>query len=61
MKKALVILLSLAMIGVVFAEEPKPELKVSEFTGSASVLFGADLDTGAVAFDNEASADLNWI
>jgi len=58
MKKALVILLSLAMIGVVFAEEPKPELKVSEFTGSASVLFGADLDTGAVAFDNEASADL---
>jgi len=58
MKKALVILLSLAMIGVVFAEEPKPELKVSEFTGSASVLFGADLDTGAVAFDNEASAEL---
>ena len=58
MKKALVILLSLAMIGVVFAEEPKPELKVSEFTGSASVLFGADLDTGAVAFNNEASASL---
>lgn len=58
MKKALVILLALAMVGVVFAEEPKPELKVSEFTGSASVLFGADLDTGAVAFNNEASADL---
>jgi|GEM_PF-5050307 len=58
MKKALVILLSLAMIGVVFAEEPKPELKVSEFTGSAAVLFGADLDTGAVAFNNEASASL---
>jgi len=58
MKKALVILLAITLVGVVFAEEPKPELKVSEFKGDASVLFGADLDTGAVAFSNSTSASL---
>ncbi|MCX7656032.1 MAG: hypothetical protein N2Z76_05870 [Treponemataceae bacterium] len=58
MKKALGVLLALALVSGAFAAEPKPELKVSEFTGSAAVLFGADLDTGAVAFKNEASASL---
>ena len=58
MKKALVILLALAMVGVVFAEEPKADFQVTEFTGSASVLFGADLDTGAVAFDNVTDVSL---
>jgi len=58
MKKALVILLALTMVIGVFAEEPKPELKVSEFKGDAAVLFGADLDEGAVAFANTVSASL---
>ncbi len=58
MKKALVILLALTMVIGVFAEEPKPELKVSEFKGDAAVLFGADLDEGAVAFGNTVSASL---
>jgi hypothetical protein len=58
MKKALVILLAFAMVGVVFAEEPKADFKVTEFTGSASVLFGADLDTSAVAFSNSTDVSL---
>uniref|UniRef100_A0A7C3ELT5 Uncharacterized protein n=1 Tax=Gracilinema caldarium TaxID=215591 RepID=A0A7C3ELT5_9SPIR len=46
------------MVGVVFAEEPKADFKVTEFTGSASVLFGADLDTSAVAFSNSTDVSL---
>jgi len=59
MKKALVILLALFMVGVVFAEEPVANLELVKFGGEASVLFGADLDTGSAAFGNEAKVKLD--
>lgn len=58
MKKALVILLALSTVGAVFAAEPTAEFKVTEFTGSASVTLGADLDNGSVAFSNATDVAL---
>lgn len=58
MKKALVILLALSTVGAVFADEPKAEFKVTEFTGSASVTLGADLENGSVAFSNATDVAL---
>lgn len=57
MKKALVILLALAMVGVAFADEPAAELKLVEFSGNAALLFGADLDTGSTAFSNTGNVN----
>lgn len=58
MKKALVVFLALALVAGVFADEPVAELGVAEFTGNASVTWGADLDTEKTGFSNDASASL---
>lgn len=60
MKKALVFFITLAMIGSVFAAEPAAEVKVAEFKGNASVMFGADLNTGGTGFKNETSGSLKF-
>jgi len=60
MKKALVFFIALAMIGVAFADEPAAEAKVAEFKGNASVMFGADLNTGGTGFKNETSGSLKF-
>lgn len=54
MKKALVVFLALAMVVGVFADEPVADVKVSAFSGEASVKWGVDLDTGRTGFDNSA-------
>lgn len=58
MKKALVFFITLAMIGVVFADEPAAEVKVAKFTGNAAVTFGFDLDKVKAGFKNETSGKL---
>lgn len=58
MKKALVVFLALALVAGVFADEPVAELGVAEFTGNASVTWGADLDTEKTGFSNAAEASL---
>ncbi|MBQ0167196.1 MAG: hypothetical protein KBT02_08820 [Treponema sp.] len=58
MKKALVILMALAMIFSAFADEPAFAGSVTEFKGDASVTWTADFDAGKTGFSNSASADL---
>ena len=58
MKKALVILLALSMVFAAFADEPAVKNEIAEFTGSASVTWGVDLDAKKTGFDNDASANL---
>jgi hypothetical protein len=56
MKKALAILLALALVaGAAFAEEPAYDL-----SGSASLTWGYDLDTEAHGFTNASSASLSF-
>lgn len=56
MKKALAILLALALVaGAVFAEEPAYDL-----SGSASLTWGIDLNTNAHGFTNDSSASLSF-
>jgi len=57
MKKALVVLLALALVGGAFADAPVANLDVAEFTGSAKVTWGVDLDNdNATGFKNETDA-----
>ena len=57
MKKALVVLLALALVGGVFADAPVANVDVAEFTGSATVTWGVDLDDdNATGFKNETEA-----
>ena len=56
MKKALVVLLALALVGGVFADAPVANVDVAEFKGDAKVTWGVDLDTNKTGFENEASA-----
>jgi hypothetical protein len=56
MKKALVVLLALALVGGAFADAPVANLDVAEFTGSATVTWGVDLDTEKTGFKNETDA-----
>ena len=57
MKKALVVLLALALVGGAFADAPVANLDVAEFTGSATVTWGVDLDDdNATGFKNETDA-----
>ena len=56
MKKALVVLLALALVGGAFADAPVANVEVAEFTGSATVTWGVDLDTSKTGFKNDASA-----
>ena len=58
MKKALVILMALSMVFAAFADEPAVKNEIAEFTGSASVTWGVDLDAGKTGFDNDARANL---
>jgi hypothetical protein len=58
MKKALVVLLALALVGGVFADAPVANVEVAEFSGSATVTWGVDLDDdNATGFKNETSAN----
>jgi len=60
MKKAVILIAALLVISTLaFAEAPKTELKVQEFTGDASVTWGIDVDTLSTAFTNAAAAHLN--
>jgi len=56
MKKALVVLLALALVGGAFADAPVANVDVAEFSGSATVTWGVDLDTSKTGFENDASA-----
>ena len=57
MKKALVVLLALALVGGAFADAPVANVDVAEFTGSATVTWGVDLDDdNATGFKNETEA-----
>jgi hypothetical protein len=56
MKKALVVLLALAFVAGAFADAPVANLDVAEFTGSATVTWGVDLDTEKTGFKNETDA-----
>jgi hypothetical protein len=57
MKKALVVLLALALVGGAFADAPVANVDVAEFTGSATVTWGVDLDNdNATGFKNETEA-----
>ena len=57
MKKALVVLLALALVGGAFADAPVANVDVAEFTGSATVTWGVDLDNdNATGFKNETDA-----
>jgi hypothetical protein len=57
MKKALVVLLALALVGGAFADAPVANLDVAEFTGSATVTWGVDLDNdNATGFKKETDA-----
>ena len=60
MKKALVILMALSMVFAAFADEPAVKNEIAEFTGSASVTWGVDLDAGKTGFKNEESASLKF-
>lgn len=60
MKKALVILMALSMVFAAFADEPAVKNEIAEFTGSASVTWGVDLDAGKTGFKNEESAKLKF-
>ena len=60
MKKALVILLALSMVFAAFADEPAVKNEVAEFTGSASVTWGVNLDTGKTGFKNDTSTSLKF-
>lgn len=58
MKKALVVLLALALVGGAFADAPVANVDVAEFSGSATVTWGVDLDDdNATGFKNETSAN----
>ncbi|GAB1481898.1 hypothetical protein MASR2M78_07130 [Treponema sp.] len=59
MKKAFLILLAFAMVGVAFADELKSDPKLVDLSANAAILFGADLDTGSTAFSNTANIELN--
>ncbi|HQC27614.1 MAG TPA: hypothetical protein PLU31_08165, partial [Treponemataceae bacterium] len=57
MKKALVVLLALALVGGAFADAPVANVDVAEFSGSATVTWGVDLDNdNKTGFKNDASA-----
>lgn len=58
MKKALVILMALAMVFAAFADEPAANLSVAEFTGNATVSWGIDLETHKTGFTNSEEANL---
>ena len=60
MKKALVILMALSMVFAAFADEPAVKNEIAEFTGSASVTWGVDLDAKKTGFQNDASANLKF-
>lgn len=56
MKKALVVLLAFAFVAGAFADAPVANLDVAEFTGSAKVTWGVDLDDESTGFKNETEA-----
>ena len=56
MKKALVVLLALALVGGAFADAPVANVNVAEFSGDATVTWGVDLDTNKTGFKNDTSA-----
>ena len=58
MKKALSVFLMAAMAFGAFADEPAADVKVSEFTGNASVTWGVDLDSGKTGFKNGTDVTL---
>lgn len=60
MKKALVILMALSMVFAAFADEPAVKNEIAEFTGSASVTWGVDLDAKKTGFKNEEEAKLKF-
>ena len=55
MKKALVVLLALAVVASGFAQ-PVADVNVAEFSGNASVTWGVDLDAEKTGFKNETEA-----
>jgi len=59
MKKALVVLLALALVGGAFADAPVANVEVADFSGSATVTWGVNLDTSKTGFKNDASATFN--
>lgn len=58
MKKALSVFLMAAMAFGAFADEPVADVKVSEFTGNASVTWGVDLDSEETGFTNGTDVTL---
>lgn len=60
MKKALFILMALAMTFVAFADVPVALNEVTDFSGSASVSWGVDLDSGKTGFTNSTSLNFNY-
>jgi len=58
MKKIVSIVAAVAMASAMFAGEPAINTAVTEFTGSASVTWGINLDTEKTGFDNSSSASL---
>lgn len=58
MKKALVILMALAMIFSAFAAEPVANLGLKEFKGDASLSWSYDFDDGKFGMKNDANASI---
>ncbi len=60
MKKALVILMALAMVFAAFADDPSLVPAFSDFTGSASFGYDYDLDADAFGMTNAASGSITF-
>lgn len=60
MKKALVILMALAMVFAAFADEPAALNEVAAFSGWANVSWGMDLETGKTGFTNSTSLNFTY-
>ena len=60
MKKALAILLVVAVAFGAFADDPAANFSLNTFTGNAKLEWVQDLETGAYGFNNDQKVELFW-